>query len=58
MRPLLLALSATFALLVSMPVAAPVANAQGCTGPNCAQQSQGQGQGHQCEREKKEEVTS
>jgi hypothetical protein len=53
MRPFFV-LSAVFTLLVSISAAPPTARAQNCTGPDCAQQ----GQDHQCEREKKEEVTS
>lgn len=49
---LLCPLAIAFAALVSLPTQLA---AQGCTGPECAQQ---QGGGHQCEREKKEEVTS
>lgn len=45
---------AVTALFLSAPAVPSAALAQGCTGPECAQQ----GQGHQCEREKKEEVTS
>ncbi len=52
LAPLLSSLAIAFAALVSAP--AQLA-AQGCTGPECALQ---QGGGHQCEREKKEDVTS
>ena len=53
---LALVLSA-FAIAMFVSAAPPsIANAQGCTGPDCAKQSQPGG--HQCERERKEDVTS
>ena len=56
---LALTVAATLALAILPGTFAPSPRAiaaEGCTGPNCSQTDQGGG--HQCEREKKEQVTS